>query len=104
MSRFCQRYVCCAVIVLVLLFMVYYRFFGRFQIDRIIISSDEFVAIAYAVEEDDEINRQANNHQHLLNLTDFQYKLQPTDDICGASSRNNLLGEPFYHFQRPTQT
>lgn len=73
--------------------MVYYRFFGRFQIDRIIVSSDEFIAIAYAVEEDDEINRQANNHQHLLNLTDFQYKLQPSDDICVNKADENLLGK-----------
>lgn len=80
--------------------MVYYRFYGRFQIDRIIISSDEFVAIAYAVEEDDELNRQANNHQHLLNLTDFQYKLQPTDDVCGTNTADNLLGEISWHIQR----
>lgn len=95
MSRFCKRYICCAIIVLILIFIVYYRFFGRFHIDRIIVSSDEFIAIAYAVEEDDEINRQANNNQHLLNLTDFQYKLQPTDDVCDSVSPagESLLGD-----------
>lgn len=94
MSRFCKRYICCAIIVIILVFIVYYRFYGRFHIDRIIVSSDEFIAIAYAVEEDDEINRQANNNQHLLNLTDFQYKLQPTDDVCDSfSTGESLLGD-----------
>lgn len=103
MSRFCKRYVCCAIIVLILIFIVYYRFFGRFHIDRIIVSSDEFIAIAYAVEEDDEINRQANNDQHLLNLTNFQYKLQPTDDVCDVNTGESLLGDLIWIFLTPLQ-
>lgn len=94
MTRFCKRYICGAIILIILIFIVYYRFFGRFHIDRIIVSSDEFIAIAYAVEEDDEINRQANNNQNLLNLTDFHYKLQPSDDVCDSfNAGESLLGE-----------
>lgn len=70
--------------------MVYYRYFGRFQVDQIVVSSDEFIAVAYVLEEDDENNRRLNNEQQLLNLTNFQYKLQPTDDICMHS--DDLLG------------
>lgn len=77
-------------VILILIFMVYYRYFGRFQVDQIVVSSDEFVAVAYVLEEDDENNRRLNNEQQLLNLTNFQYKLQPNDDICTHS--DDLLG------------
>lgn len=70
--------------------MVYYRFFGRFRFDQIVVSSDEFIAVAYVLEENDENNRHSNNEQHLLNLTNFRYKLQPNDDVCKHS--DDLLG------------
>lgn len=70
--------------------MVYYRYFGRFQVDQIVVSSDEFIAVAYVLEEDDENNRRLINEQQLLNLTNFQHKLQPTDDIC--THTDDLLG------------
>lgn len=91
MSRFHKRYLCCTVVVLILIFMVYYRFFGRYQIDQIVVSSDEFIAVAYVLEEDDENNHHANSDQKLLNLTDFRYKLQPKDSIC-PSTAEDLLG------------
>lgn len=71
--------------------MVYYRFYGRFQIDRIIVSSDEFIQVAYVLEEDEENNRHLHNEHHLLNLTNFQYKLQPTDELC-RNNAQDLLG------------
>lgn len=76
--------------------MVYYRFFGRFQVDQIVVSSDEFIAVAYILEEDEENNRHSNNNdQQLLNLTNFRYKLQPTNDIC-PNSAEDLLGLTYY--------
>lgn len=89
MSRFCKRYLCCSVVVFILIFMVYYRFFGRFQVDQIVVSSDEFIAVAYILEEDDDQHHA--NDQQLLNLTNFRYKLQPSDSICPSSSED-LLG------------
>lgn len=70
--------------------MVYYRFFGRFQIDQIVVSSDEFIAVAYVVEEGDENNRRLIDEHQLLNLTNFRYKLQPNDDVC--KNTDDLLG------------
>lgn len=90
MSRFFKRYMCCTVVFLILVFMIYYRFFGRFQVDQIVVSSDEFIAVAYVLEEDDD-NRHSNNEQQLLNITSFRYKLHPTDDFCPNSSED-LLG------------
>lgn len=72
--------------------MVYYRYFGRFQLDNIIVSSDEFIAVAYVLEEDDENKRHTINENHLLNLTEFSLKLQPTDEICNTN-RQDLLGK-----------
>lgn len=92
MSRLCKRYICCSIVTLILVFMIYYRYFGRFQIDRIIVSSDEFIAVAYALEEDDENTRHSINEQQLLNLTNFRYKLQPKDDACNQNGPN-LLGK-----------
>lgn len=91
MTKFLKRYCCCTLVVLILIFMVYYRFYGRFQIDRIVVSSDEFIAVAYVLEDDVENNRRVTNEKQLLNLTDFQYKLQPSDDLC-RNTPENLLG------------
>lgn len=70
--------------------MVYYRYFGRFQFDNIIVSSDEFIAVAYVLEEDDENSRHSINEQQLLNLTNFHYKLQPPEDVCETNGQDIL--------------
>lgn len=70
--------------------MVYYRYFGRFQLDNIIVSSDEFIAVAYVLEEDDENSKHPINEHQLLNLTNFSYKLQPADDVCDTNGRDIL--------------
>lgn len=91
MTRFCKRYICCSVVIVILIFMVYYRYFGRFQFDRIVVSSDEFIAVAYVLEENEENHRHSHNEQQLLNLTNFHYNLQPTDDVCDKNA-HDLLG------------
>lgn len=70
--------------------MIYYRYFGRFQLDNIVVSSDEFIAVAYVLEEDDENSKHPINENQLLNLTNFIYKLQPTDDVCDTNGRDIL--------------
>lgn len=91
MTKFYNRYLCCSVVVVILILMVYYRFYGRFHVDRIVVSSDEFIAVAYVLEDDDDNRRHLKDDQHLLNLTNFQYTLQPSDDICKEHSPD-LLG------------
>lgn len=98
MTKFVKRYFCCTLVVLILIFMVYYRFYGRFQFDRIVVSSDEFIAVAYVLEDDDDNHRHMNNENqyNLLNLTDFRYKLQPSDDFC-KNIAQDLLGKFCLH-------
>lgn len=91
MPKFFKRYFCCTVVLLILICMVYYRFYGRFQLDRIVVSSDEFIAVAYVLEDDDDNNRHLHNENHLLNITNFHYRLQPTNDSC-KNSAQDILG------------
>lgn len=96
MTRLYKRYIFCAIMVLFVIFVIHNRFYSHYS-DNIIVTSDDFIAVAYLVEEDDENNNKQFSHNNnqisdsnqLLNLTNFQYTLQPTDSICS----NDILGE-----------
>lgn len=53
-----------------------------------IVHKDDFISVEYVYEED--IVNKVDVNSRLLNLTDFQYRLEPSDDsICF----NNLFGK-----------
>lgn len=94
MSRLFRRYCCCSIFCVILVFIVYLRFYGRFFND-VIIDSDEFIAVAYITDDDDSGGRNDKFHwkeNQLLNLNNFQYLIQPSKAIC-SNDDDEYLGK-----------
>lgn len=84
MTRIVKRYCLCAIVTLGVILFIYYGIFGREQYE-LFNYRDEFVAVAYVDESD---NDDDNEHgrtaiEHLVNLTDFEYLLEP--QVCNTN-------------------
>lgn len=92
MTKIVKRYCLCAIVIVALVLLIYYNIFGRAQYE-LINYRDEFVAVAYIDDDDGERNRDAA--EHLVNLTDFRYLLEPS--VCNSQQKKKqLLGEKKY--------
>lgn len=57
--------------------------------------SDEFISVSYVLDEDDDVSSSKQidwKENELLNLTNFQYMIQPKDTVCDSSSKG-LFGK-----------
>lgn len=74
-------------ILITLILLVYSGFIDLiFASDSRIVHKDDFISVEYVYEED--IVDKVDINSRLLNLTDFQYRLEPSDSIC----LDNLFG------------
>lgn len=91
MTKIVKRYFLCAVSIIALVLFIYYNIFGRTATEYELINyHDEFVAVAYVDDDDDIRNRIAP--EFLVNLTDFQYLLEP--NVCDSQQKNvEFLGK-----------
>lgn len=88
MTKIVKRYCLCAIFIVALVLIVYYNIFGRDQYE-LINYQDEFVAVAYVDDYDDQ---KRDVTEHLVNLTDFRYMLEP--NLCNKPEKNEqFLGE-----------
>lgn len=88
MTKIVKRYCFCATLIVALVLIIYYNMFGRAQYE-LINYRDEFVAVAYVDDYDDQTHDAIEN---LVNLTDFQYLLEP--NVCNSQQKNTeFLGE-----------
>lgn len=88
MTKILKRYCLCAIFIVALVLIIYYNIFGRTQSYELINYQDEFVAVAYV----DEFEEQHHDvPEHLVNLTDFHYLLQP--EMCNQRRNEQFLGE-----------
>lgn len=96
MTKIFERYCLCAIILVTLVLIIYYNWLGRSRVNRNGYS-DEFVAVAYlndydVTENDDHSSIDSNR---LLNLTHFQYLLEP--NFCDKKqNQDNILGKHFF--------
>lgn len=68
--------------------LLYSRVIGLiYPSDSRIVHKDDFISVEYVYEED--IVNKVDWNSRLLNLTDFQYRLEPSDSIC----LDNLFGK-----------
>lgn len=104
MTKIAERYCLCAIILVTLVLILYYNWLGRSQVNRSGYS-DEFVAVAYLNDDDftESVNQPVDGEDRLLNLTHFQYLLEPNfcdkksneEDVLGNSQ---LLTESNHHY------
>lgn len=88
MTKIVKRYCLCAIFIVALVLIIYYNIFGRDQYE-LINYQDEFVAVAYVDDYDDQ---KRDVTEHLVDLTDFHYLLEP--DLCNSQQKNEqFLGE-----------
>lgn len=89
MTKIVKRYCFCAISVVAVVLIIYYNIFDRPQYE-LINYRDEFVVVAYV---DDYDNQNHVAIERLVNLTDFQYLLEP--NMCNSQQKNDeFLGEP----------
>lgn len=92
MSRILKRYCFCSIVILIIILIIYYKNFGRNQIDQAKYV-DEFIAVAYINEDEDseknDLTLRANDNGRLVNLTNFRYTIQP--NVCDRSN-DDVLG------------
>lgn len=86
MTKIFERYCLCAIIVVTVVLILYYNWLGRSRVNRSGYS-DEFVAVAYlndydVTERGDRPVDQGGEPNRLLNLTNFEYLLEP--NICDS--------------------
>lgn len=101
MTKIVKRYCLCAIFLVALVLIIYYNIFGRTTYE-IINYQDEFVAVAYVDDGDDGNDiRNRDATEHLVNLTDFRYLIEPS--VCNSQQKNveflgeiELDGEPSY--------
>lgn len=87
MSTLYKRYFFCSVVLILIICAVLYLLCGR--------GSDEFISVSYVLDQDDDISPSKHidwKENELLNLTDFQYTIQPKDTVCDSSSKE-LFGK-----------